>query len=63
MRQYRTWLIWSGTTKASLETDSLISAGTGFHHHREAEIEFTVEGPEPIIIPKETFDDENAATA
>jgi DNA-directed RNA polymerase subunit beta' len=42
----------------------LIPAGTGFHHHREAEFEFTVEEPEPIIIPKESFeDDEDAATA
>jgi DNA-directed RNA polymerase subunit beta' len=42
----------------------LIPAGTGFHHHREAEFEFTVEEPEPIIVPKETFDDdEDAATA
>ena len=50
--------------KASLETDSFIPADTGFHHHREAEFEFTVEEPEPIIIPKETFDDEeDAATA
>lgn len=30
----------------------------------EAEFEFTVEEPEPIIAPKETFeDDEDAATA
>lgn len=26
----------------------LIPAGTGFHQHRDAEIEFTVEEPEPI---------------
>ena len=42
----------------------LIPAGTGFYHHREAEFEFTVEEPEPIVAPKETFeDDEDAATA
>jgi hypothetical protein len=42
----------------------LIPAGTGFYHHREAEFEFTVEAPEPIVAPKETFeDDEDAATA
>ncbi|MEO5916672.1 MAG: DNA-directed RNA polymerase subunit beta', partial [Luteolibacter sp.] len=42
----------------------LIPAGTGFYHHREAEFEFTVEEPEPIIAPKESFDDdEDAATA
>ena len=42
----------------------LIPAGTGFYHHREAEFEFTVEEPEPVIAPKETFeDDEDAATA
>ncbi len=42
----------------------LIPAGTGFHHHREAEFEFTVEEPEPIVVPKESFDDdEDAATA
>ncbi|MEY3898383.1 MAG: DNA-directed polymerase subunit beta, partial [Verrucomicrobiota bacterium] len=42
----------------------LIPAGTGFYHHREAEFEFTVEEPEPIVVPKETFeDDEDAATA
>ena len=42
----------------------LIPAGTGFHHHRESEFEFTVEEPEPIVVPKETFDDdEDAATA
>ena len=29
-----------------------IPAGTGFYHHREAEFEFTVEEPEPIIVPK-----------
>ncbi|RYD18756.1 MAG: DNA-directed RNA polymerase subunit beta', partial [Verrucomicrobiaceae bacterium] len=42
----------------------LIPAGTGFHHHRDAEFEFTVEEPEPIIPVKESFDDdEDAATA
>ena len=94
-------MIFLGITKASLETDSFISAasfqdttrvlteaatlgrvdyltgfkenvimghlipaGTGFYHHREAEFEFTVEEPEPIIPEKETFeDDEDAATA
>jgi len=40
----------------------LIPAGSGFHCHREAEFEFTVEEPEPIIIPKEIFDeDENSS--
>jgi DNA-directed RNA polymerase subunit beta' len=42
----------------------LIPAGSGFHCHREVEFEFTVEEPEPIIIPKEIFDeDENLTTA
>ena len=42
----------------------LIPAGTGFYHHREAEFEFTVEEPEPVVAAKETFeDDEDAATA
>jgi hypothetical protein len=42
----------------------LIPGGTEFYHHCEAEFEFTVEEPEPIVIPKETFDaDEDAATA
>ena len=27
----------------------LIPAGTGFHCHRDAEFEFTVEEPEPIV--------------
>ena len=42
----------------------LIPAGSGFHCHREATFEFTVEEPEPIIIPKEIFDeDEDSTTA
>jgi DNA-directed RNA polymerase subunit beta' len=42
----------------------LIPAGTGFHCHRDATFEFTVEEPEPIIIPKEIFDEEeDSATA
>ena len=38
----------------------LIPAGSGFDCHREAEIEFTVEEPEPIFIPKEPEGDEMA---
>jgi hypothetical protein len=42
----------------------LIPAGTGFPCHREREFEFTVEEPEPIIIPREIVeDDEDSATA
>jgi DNA-directed RNA polymerase subunit beta' len=42
----------------------LIPAGTGFECHREAEFEFTVEEPEPIVIEPETFEDnEDIATA
>ena len=36
----------------------LIPAGTGFHHHRASEFEFTVEEPEPIIEVPEILDDE-----
>ena len=36
----------------------LIPAGSGFDCHREADIEFTVEEPEPIFIPKEPEGDE-----
>jgi DNA-directed RNA polymerase subunit beta' len=36
----------------------LIPAGTGFHHHRDSEFEFTVEEPEPIIEERETLEDE-----
>jgi DNA-directed RNA polymerase subunit beta' len=36
----------------------LIPAGTGFHHHRDSEFEFTVEEPEPIIDVPEVLDDE-----
>jgi DNA-directed RNA polymerase subunit beta' len=36
----------------------LIPAGTGFHHHRDSEFEFTVEEPEPIIEEPEIFEDE-----
>ncbi len=35
----------------------LIPAGTGFDSHREVDIEFTVEEPEPVFV-KETSDDE-----
>jgi DNA-directed RNA polymerase subunit beta' len=38
----------------------LIPAGSGFDCHREADIEFTVEEPEPIFIPKEPEGDEMA---
>jgi DNA-directed RNA polymerase subunit beta' len=38
----------------------LIPAGSGFDCHREAEIEFTVEEPEPIFVPKEPEGDEMA---
>jgi len=42
----------------------LIPAGTGFPCHREREFEFTVEEPEPIVIPRERVeDDEDSATA
>jgi DNA-directed RNA polymerase subunit beta' len=41
----------------------LIPSGTGFYHHRKAEFEFIVEEPKPIVIPNETFDDGDAATA
>jgi len=42
----------------------LIPAGSGFHCHRDATFEFTVEEPEPIVIPKEIFDeDEDSTTA
>jgi len=37
----------------------LIPAGTGFDCHRLREFEFTVEEPEPIIIPKEIFDEDD----
>lgn len=36
----------------------MIPAGTGFQHHREAEFEFTVEEPEPIVELHETFDED-----
>jgi DNA-directed RNA polymerase subunit beta' len=36
----------------------LIPAGTGFHHHRDSEFEFTVEEPEPIIEAPEILEDE-----
>ena len=38
----------------------LIPAGSGFDCHRDSEIEFTVEEPEPIFIPKEPEGDEMA---
>ena len=45
----------------------LIPAGTGFNRHRDMEIEFTVEEPEPIFVPAEDDDvieeDETAITA
>ncbi|MCX6872506.1 MAG: DNA-directed RNA polymerase subunit beta' [Verrucomicrobia bacterium] len=42
----------------------LIPAGSGFDCHRESKFEFTVEEPEPIIIPKEIFnEDEDSTTA
>jgi DNA-directed RNA polymerase subunit beta' len=36
----------------------LIPAGTGFHHHRDSEFEFTVEEPEPVVEAPEIFEDE-----
>ena len=36
----------------------LIPAGSGFDCHRDSEIEFTVEEPEPIFVPKEVEGDE-----
>ena len=44
----------------------LIPAGTGFTRHREVDVEFTVEEPEPIFVPAEdegNDDDESAITA
>lgn len=45
----------------------LIPAGTGFMRHRELEVEFTVEEPEPIFVPPSDDDlleeDESAITA
>jgi DNA-directed RNA polymerase subunit beta' len=41
----------------------LIPAGSGFDCHREVELEFTVEEPEPIFVEPETIDDEGALTA
>ena len=44
----------------------LIPAGTGFTRHREVDVEFTVEEPEPIFVATEddnADDDESAITA
>jgi DNA-directed RNA polymerase subunit beta' len=45
----------------------LIPAGTGFVRHREVDVEFTVEEPEPIFVSDQdetaTEDDESAITA
>ncbi|MEN9974528.1 MAG: DNA-directed polymerase subunit beta, partial [Verrucomicrobiota bacterium] len=42
----------------------LIPAGTGFPCHRDSEFEFTVDEPEPIVIARETVEDEDeSATA
>ena len=42
----------------------LIPAGTGFHHHRDSEFEFTVEEPEPIIeVPEILIDEEDVVSA
>ena len=45
----------------------LIPAGTGFNRHREVDLEFTVEEPEPIFVADENedgaIDDESAITA
>jgi hypothetical protein len=45
----------------------LIPAGTGFSRHRDLEVEFTVEEPEPIFVAPEEDDfreeDESAITA
>jgi DNA-directed RNA polymerase subunit beta' len=45
----------------------LIPAGTGFVRHREVDVEFTVEEPEPIFVAEEGLDlptdDESAITA
>jgi DNA-directed RNA polymerase subunit beta' len=45
----------------------LIPAGTGFTRHREVDVEFTVEEPEPIFVADENedvnLDDESAITA
>ena len=37
----------------------LIPAGTGFHTHRDTEIEFTVEEPEPIKVEEEEIIEES----
>ncbi|MGJ8676568.1 MAG: DNA-directed RNA polymerase subunit beta' [Akkermansiaceae bacterium] len=37
----------------------LIPAGTGFHTHRDTEIEFTVEEPEPIVVESEEIIEES----
>ena len=44
----------------------LIPAGTGFNRHREVDVEFTVEEPEPIFVAPESDlieEDESAITA
>ncbi len=44
----------------------LIPAGTGFNRHREVDVEFTVEEPEPIFVAPENDlieEDESAITA
>jgi DNA-directed RNA polymerase subunit beta' len=45
----------------------LIPAGTGFVRHREVDVEFTVEEPEPIFVADPdadaSEDDESAITA
>ncbi len=42
----------------------LIPAGTGFHQHRDTEIEFTVDEPEPVQEePEEEIDDSEAGIA
>jgi DNA-directed RNA polymerase subunit beta' len=41
----------------------LIPAGSGFDCHRDSEIEFTVEEPEPIFVPKEPEGEEVVESA
>jgi DNA-directed RNA polymerase subunit beta' len=44
--------------KENVIVGQLIPAGTGFHHYRKAEFEFTVEEPEPVIAGRESFEDD-----
>jgi DNA-directed RNA polymerase subunit beta' len=41
----------------------LIPAGSGFHKHKDIEVELTVDEPEPVIIKREEIPEEDAQTA